>query len=318
MTIGSDTKPAMSFIPSGSILLDSVMGSNGWPSRKIIQLYGAKSSGKSLLCTLAAKYVTNAGKKVIWCDIENSYNEQESNQWRIKNGIDLDNVIDIGGTQDAEDILQAVLTLLEDHGDEIALVIIDSIGALTSTKINEKKMEKGYIDDNPKMVALFCRKINRTNRTACVMMVSHIGANIGSLSPKPIAKGGNAIQHFTAMRVEVRGRAFASEVTEHGVCDRHRMSVHFEKSKLGLPGGTAKDLEFDLENGGFDTTGEIIRLADGVCYERKGSYYCINDTDHKFQGEANFKNFLNENPEFFEWMFESVTGKKMGEYFNVD
>src|SRR5690606_11366076 len=94
--LASQIQEQLGFVPSGSIYLDKIMGTRGYPYPKFVHVYGEPSTGKSLLALMSMAYITRAGGYVVYCDLENNYNSVELNAWRERFGIDLSKVIDIG------------------------------------------------------------------------------------------------------------------------------------------------------------------------------------------------------------------------------
>src|SRR4051812_26581650 len=60
-------------IPTGSFLLDRVLGVGGFPCGRLVELYGVESSGKSTLSLAAARNCQVSGFSVLYLDFENTF-----------------------------------------------------------------------------------------------------------------------------------------------------------------------------------------------------------------------------------------------------
>lgn len=306
VSLASQMKPTLDCIPSGSVLLDHATGIGGYPKGKIVELFGEPSSGKTLLLYAAEAFVTQQGQYVIHCDTEGNNTHAELSQWRDVFGIDRERVIDIG-PQCAEDVINALMDFTKTLGEDLGLIGIDSASALTSDKMLEKRAGEGYIPDNPRLVNALCSKLNVVNRHAAVIIINHIMANIGSLSPRPIAKGGNGIKHYAVMRIEVNGKAIVDTTDPFGFAKQHELNMKVVKNKCAPPGGRALRVMFDFDRGSIDTADEMITLAveKGVIQHQGGGFYVMPNGE-KHRGRQTLKDLIYSDKEWYNW-FKAVT-----------
>lgn len=316
INLGTDKLPRLNFIPSGSLLLDAEMGTQGFPCPKFIHIYGEASSGKSALALSSAGYVTRSGFGVILIDAENNFDCEELAVWRKNFGIVDEHLIQISGKQDAQKILDTTSKLLEQHPDYFRLVIIDSLSALTSFQTQDKEMKDGHIDDNPRIATRFLRVLNSRNKSVAVLLIAHTMTNIGSLSPKPEVKGGRAPKFFSVLRLNVSGKPITESRNAQGFYEQHLINVVVEKNKIATPGGAARNLVFKMNEGCFDIEDELITLAIKRGVITMNGTTWLNVGGEKFTRKT-LKELLLTSKEHAEWLFFSTVGCTLEEYFTV-
>ena len=131
--------------------LDSLTGIGGIPLRRITEISGYYSLGKT---TLALQIVRQAQLQDIpctWVDTEWSWDERYASQL----GVDIDSM-DLIQEAVAEDALDAAESALS--AKKTQLVVLDSVGGLLPRQEAEKNADGKMIGGQAKMVATFCRK----------------------------------------------------------------------------------------------------------------------------------------------------------------
>lgn len=139
-------------IPTGYSSLDKILGTGGIPTKKITEISGAFSVGKS---TLALSIIGSAQKEkmdTLWVDCEFSYDPLYASVLGVDN-----TKLDLVAEHFAEGNLDAIEEWIQFHKN--ALVVIDSIGGLLPRAEAEKGAEGKVIGGQAKLIATFCRKI---------------------------------------------------------------------------------------------------------------------------------------------------------------
>jgi len=139
------------WIPTGLSSLDRVLG-GGIPQRKITEISGVFSVGKS---TLALQVVAEAQKlkmDCLWCDTEFSFMEDYGDVFQV-DSLNLDLVAE----RFAEENLDAIEEWADAHKN--ALIVLDSIGGLLPRAEAEKGADGKVIGGQAKLIATFCRKM---------------------------------------------------------------------------------------------------------------------------------------------------------------
>lgn len=142
-------------------------------------------------------------KKVLYVDLEHSFDEA----WAETLGVSLNDDSDIQIMQppdvSAEDILQAVQSLIETG--EIGLLVLDSIPSLVPKSELEKKYGERTVAALAGLLTVFCRKILPVlTRYDCTMIL--INQTRDNMDNPYVIKtpGGNAIKFYASLRMYFR------------------------------------------------------------------------------------------------------------------
>ena len=139
-------------IPTGYVSLDRILGLGGVPLRKITEISGVYSVGKSTLALTITAQAQKEGMETLWADTEFAFDDA----YATSLGVDCDQ-LDLIQEEFAELVLDQIEEWARDH--KKALIVIDSIGGLLPRAEAEKGAEGRVIGAQAKLIATFCRKI---------------------------------------------------------------------------------------------------------------------------------------------------------------
>ena len=121
---------------SGSLTLDLALGRGGIPRGRLVEVFGPTSAGKTTLALLHIAEVQRAGQgAAAFIDAEHTFDPVLAAEY----GVDLSQLvyIDPVSAENAIDIADALI-----RSGEVRLVVIDSVSALTPSKIVESSIEQ--------------------------------------------------------------------------------------------------------------------------------------------------------------------------------
>lgn len=139
------------WIPTGFQKLDGILG-GGVPHRKITEISGVFSVGKSTLAMQVVAQAQAQGKECFWCDSEFSFAED----YATALGVDCDK-LELYAGRFAEENLDELEKWADSHKN--ALLVLDSIGGLLPRAEAEKSADGKVIGGQAKLIATFCRKM---------------------------------------------------------------------------------------------------------------------------------------------------------------
>ncbi len=288
MRMGEQERVAVPVISTGSLALDIALGVGGLPRRKIIEIYGPESSGKTTLTLHAIAESQKKGGVCAFIDAEHAFDPS----YAEKLGVDLDNLL-MSQPDTGEQALEIAETLV--RSSAVDLIVIDSVAALTPKAEIEGEMGDSHVGLQARLMSQALRKltgtINKSNST--VIFINQIRMKIGVMFGNPeTTTGGNALKFYSSVRLDIR-RIGAIKQGEEVVGNETRVKV--VKNKVAPP---FRQAEFQIMYGqGIYRMGEIIDLGvqQGLI-DKAGAWYAYKG-DKIGQGKANAANYLTENPE---------------------
>lgn len=297
----SEFVPEVKTYSSGSLTLDLALGAGGIPRGRIVEVYGPFASGKTTIGLLHAAEVQKANEGyVAFIDAEHSFNAKLAYEY----GVDLEKLIYVD-PKTAENAIDTADALI--RSGEVRLVIIDSVSALTPSKIMESSVEQQTMGLLARFMSTVCQKLTGPayQHDCTVLFINQIREKIGVMYGNPeTTSGGRALPFYSSVRLHVRaGDQLKNKDEVYG----HIVKVKVTKNKVGTP---FKEAAFPLIYGkGVDTIDEIAQLAvfAGLIrqagawfrYENEdGEVVSRHGRDLKFQGRNAFVEYLREDPDF--------------------
>lgn len=300
--------PKIEKIPSGIISLDTIL-SGGWPRRRVVELYGPPGSGKSTIATMAMAEAQKQGLACLYIDLERTYDPAYAGLL----GVDSEKVL--APTFDSgEEAIDGVEFLISNWKDisgnldlpkELGVVVIDSVAALLPQAEVDSDIGEAHVGLLGRLMSRVSRKftplLDRAN--VCMMYINQLRATINSapFAPKTTTTGGNAIQYYASLRVDVRRIGQIKSGDDVVGC-----AVRIMLNKDKVAGNEAKSCEVEMYHGkGISKIADVIAISEerGLITKRGAWYHW---GDRKFQGRDGLKKHLFDNPTELEALTQEV------------
>ena len=258
--------------------------------------FGPESSGKTTLALHILAQAQKGGGKAAFIDAEHALDPEYAK--RI--GVKIDDLI-ISQPDSGEQALEIVETLVKSQ--EIDVIIVDSVAALTPQAEIEGEMGAQFIGLQARLMSQALRKLTAiaSKTKTVIIFINQIRMQIGVYGNPETTPGGKALKFYSSVRIEVR-RIAQIKKGEEIVGNRIRAKV--VKNKVAPP---FKVSEFDiLYNQGISYEGDLLMTA--LKYEvvtRSGSTYSFNSQKLGVGYEASV-NFLKEHPDISKEILNSL------------
>jgi len=301
MRLGGVRKVDIDVIPTGSPSLDLALGVGGIPRGRVIEIYGAESSGKTTLVLHIVAEIQKKGGKAAFVDSEHALDPEYANKIGVKTKELLISQPDNG--EQALDIVEALV-----RSGAIDLIIVDSVAALTPKAEIEGEMGDQQIGLQARLMSRALRKlaaITHKSNTA-IIFTNQTRMQIGMMMfGNPVTTpGGKALKFYSSVRIELKKRA---QIKKGDEIIGSRIKAKVVKNKVAAP---FRETEFDiLYNEGISYYGDLLNMGikKGII-AKKGITYSFGEIKLGVGFEA-ARTFLKENPKIGKELLKQITKK---------
>lgn len=301
MRLGGIRKVDVDVIPTGSPSLDLALGVGGIPRGRIIEIYGAESSGKTTLVLHIVSEIQKKGGKAAFIDSEHALDPEYASKIGVKTKELLISQPDNG--EQALDIVEALV-----RSGAIDLIIVDSVAALTPKAEIEGEMGDQQIGLQARLMSRALRKlaaIAHKSNTA-IIFTNQTRMQIGMMMfGNPVTTpGGKALKFYSSVRIELKKRA---QIKKGDEIIGSRIKAKVVKNKVAAP---FRETEFDiLYSEGISYYGDLLNMGikEGVI-KKSGITYTFGEIKLGAGFEA-ARTFLKEDPKIGKELLKQITKK---------
>lgn len=286
MRLSEATVQAVQAIPTGAIALDMALGIGGVPRGRVVEIFGAESSGKTTLGSHIIAEAQRLGGTAAFIDVEHALDPAYASVC----GVDIDALL-ISQPDSAEQALEITDYLV--RSGAIDVIVIDSVAALVPNAELEGEMGDTHVGLQARLMSQALRKLTgslaRTNTV--IIFINQLREKIGVFFGNPeVTPGGRALKFYSAVRIDMR-RLESIKSGNEMIGTRVRARV--VKNKVAAPFRTA---EFDIMfNQGISREGGLLDLGvEHAILKKNGSFYSFGQT-RLGQGREAARQFLRQN-----------------------
>lgn len=294
----------------------------GLPMKRITEIAGEDGSGKTTtalgFCGEAQKMYPE--KKALFIDAEHTLDLN----WADKLGVNVDELIIMSPeTQSAEEILDYIMELIKT--EELSVIVLDSLPSLApANQIGKSTGDKTYGGISLPLTK-FCRDVIQLlkKHNTSLFLINQVREDMNNPYNQFRTPGGKALRHYGALRLFAKKGSMLDEDykkvsrnTERPV--GHLVEIKIIKTKVCTPDRPFSAYTLNFQKG-IDVFEDTITTAlEYNIVVRAGSWYRIinpktgevlkdeEGEDYKFQGKANLKEELEENPELYKMIYDRV------------
>jgi protein RecA len=272
------------YIPSGNLALDFILGGQGFPRGRSIELYGLSQSGKTTTAAMVAAQAQKLGLRVLYLDFEQALDEPYLNALGVN-------------TRDRRLFVPFPASSLE-HGAEVAtqvartgdvgLIVFDSVPAMVPrSSAEEDKDSRTLAMERARLLGNLLAKLNPilAKTGTCAIFINHIrdvietGPTRPGMPKRTTTPGGTALKFYSSVRVKFSvvktWKADREDpLTGERVSDAHSVTSKAEvtKNKLAAPYQTA-ELYLVLGKGFNQTWSAMQVLVGNKVVKKAGAYF---------------------------------------------
>ncbi len=287
----ADETMDVSVIPTGCMSLDLALGVGGIPRGRVIEIYGPESSGKTTVALHMVAEAQKLGGIAGFIDAEHALDPV----YAKKIGVDVDNLY-ISQPDSGEQALEIAETMV--RSGAIDIIVVDSVAALVPKQEIEGVMGDTHVALQARLMSQALRKLTPvTSKSNCaVIFINQLREKVGVMFGNPeVTSGGRALKFYASVRLEVRKKEQLKSGSD--VVGNH-VTCKVVKNKVAPP---FKEAEFDIMYGtGISREGDLLDLAvKKDIINKSGAWFAYNG-EKIGQGRENAKQYMIDNPEFFE------------------
>ncbi|WP_300329857.1 recombinase RecA [Fusobacterium sp.] len=303
MKLGENSSMNIEVIPTGSINLDAALGLGGVPRGRIIEVYGAESSGKTTIALHIIAEAQKAGGIAAFIDAEHALDPTYAKAL----GVDIDELL-ISQPDYGEQALEIVDSLV--HSSAIDVIVVDSVAALVPKAEIDGEMSDQQMGLQARLMSKALRKLTGTlNKSkTTIIFINQIRDKIGGFGfgPQTTTTGGKALKFYASVRLEIKR---VGSVKQGDNIIGSEVLVKVTKNKIAPP---FKEASFQIMYGkGISKVGEILDAAiDADIVSKSGAWFSYGDM-RLGQGKENVKARLEEEKDLLEKIYEELKEKQV-------
>lgn len=281
------------FSSSGSIAFDLALG-GGYPKGRIIEVFGAESSGKTTAALHAIVEIQKTGKMAVYLDYENALDPFYMEALGVDLSKDKFLLVYPNSTEDGFEIMRRFIKV-----PEIGIVVVDSVAAM----VPKAELQGDFGDSKMGLQARSMSQalrmlVSDIRKSDCIaFFINQTRDKIGVMFGDPTTTtGGNALKFYASQRIKTSKSGGVKD--KEGELISNTTKIVVDKNKVAPP---KRKCEINIRFGeGFDVITELIDLSvDQGIINKSGSWFSYGEIKLG-QGAESVRALLLDNPELYE------------------
>lgn len=318
------------YISTGDTSLDMAMTNTpegGVPGGYIIEMFGLKQSGKTLLSLTIAREVQDAGGFVVYFDTE----QRMYRPFAKAIGVDMNERFIYSDSNNLEEILYTISNINKEYhqankknkDSKPLIFIVDSLhGAITKEESDSDDFDLGgYHTHKARILSQHIPKLNYqiSKSGACLIILNQLRTNIGAtMGEKYVTTGGMTPQYYASLRLYLKSKTKYKESGEE--VGRH-VTATVVKNSLNRPNLEANFIiRYDSGINKYLSWYDVLEKSKVI--KKSGAWNTIDLPDengeiveHKFY-KKDFPDIVKSNPHVVGYLKEKVVESLKFEYNN--
>lgn len=265
-------------VPTGSLIIDKVLGLEGIPRGRITELFGAEASGKTTVAMSVCLQAQKEGGVCAYLDFEQAFNVEYAQKMGIDLSPDKFALLQPNTFEEGWEIVRELVNTAK-----VDVLVIDSVSGMTPAKVLAAEVDaEAQIGILARLMSRFMaemsKKVNQS-QTALILinqLRSRIKASPYDTGPDVETTGGKAIKYYASIRMEFQKKKTETikvknpvDGTETDQPLSNIVAAINRKNKLAIP---YKKADFVLRLGeGIDNVRSVIDIAVNIGLLQKGS-----------------------------------------------
>lgn len=287
-------------IPSGVAVVDNAFGIGGIPRGRITEVFGQEGCGKTSFCLHVIAEAQKMGLRALFIDAEHTLSPERMRAI----GVDTSQLI-VSQPDSGESALD--LADMAIRSNKFALVVIDSVAALTPQVEMDKDMGDSVMGVHARLMSQAMRKLTApaSKSKTAILFTNQIRAKLGGYGVQETTTGGNALKFYASLRLKLQFTGKIENTKGERISGKYKMTV--VKNKMATP---FKVAEFEINQNGIDDSGFIVQeMLDAGVLEKSGAFIKF-EGEVIAQGQRNAAQKIVDDPELKKKLLEALHKKK--------
>ena len=288
-------------LPTGILSLDCAIGIGGYPKGRLIELFGAESSGKTTVALQAVAETQKSGGYVAYIDAENSLDIEYAENLGVK----AESLI-FAQPDTGEEAFYMINEFVKTGAFD--LIIVDSVAALTpASEIDGVSIPGQQAKMMSEQLSKLVSKVNQTKTV--IIFINQVRSTMSGLFlNKETTPGGSALKFYSSVRIEVKsGEKIKDGIDTIG----KKTTLHTVKNKVSAP--YKKPSVINVFGDGFSQEIDVVTLAIQMGIVKKMNEWYSFNGQKLGRGIFSVKEYLTSHQSVFETL-KNITRESLQFY----